>query len=259
MSAQTSVAPPASGSTIRPGSSLGHGASNVTATENTIESFPRDSDHRLEKLWADYESVESYLGPDVIEETVMDVKLEYASSSTGVSEPFQNILPVELYIPNRDSTLQTDSRERPRAALEDGPALIILTLVTANIRNCSLPSSNLRALDVFLALSCHLTDEAKVDRMVPYIVELLHDDAAPVRSAALRTLMQVLMLVTVITPSNAAIFPEYHSEHQVSGAGSRGVCEVYLRTVYCPASGHSCAISRNGTGAEGAWNVQAID
>lgn len=45
--------------------------------------------------------------------------------------------------------------------------------------------------------------------MVPYIVDLLHDDVAIVRAAALRTLMQVLMLVTVITPSNAAIFPEY--------------------------------------------------
>lgn len=74
----------------------------------------------------------------------------------------------------------------------DGPALIILALVTANIRNCSLPSSKVRALDVFLALSCHLTDEAKLDRMVPYIVDLLHDDAAIVRSAALRTSMQVV-------------------------------------------------------------------
>ena len=91
----------------------------------------------------------------------------------------------------------------------DGPALIILSLVCANIRNCHLPSSKVRALDVFLALSAHLTDEAKLDRMVPYIVDLLHDDAALVRASALRTLMQVLMLVTVITPSNAAIFPEY--------------------------------------------------
>lgn len=74
----------------------------------------------------------------------------------------------------------------------DGPALIILALVTANIRNCSLPSSKVRAMDVFLALACHLTDEAKLDRMVPYIVELLHDDSALVRSAALRTLMQAV-------------------------------------------------------------------
>jgi phosphoinositide-3-kinase regulatory subunit 4 len=80
----------------------------------------------------------------------------------------------------------------------DGPALIILALVTANIRNCSLPSSKVRALDVFLALACHLTDEAKLDRMVPYIVELLQDDAALVRSAALRTLMQVVSTLFVL-------------------------------------------------------------
>lgn len=74
----------------------------------------------------------------------------------------------------------------------DGPALLILAVLTANVRNCALPSSKAKALDVFLALSPHLTDEAKLDRMVPYIVELLHDDGALVRAAALRTLIQVV-------------------------------------------------------------------
>jgi phosphoinositide-3-kinase regulatory subunit 4 len=82
--------------------------------------------------------------------------------------------------------------------LADGLPLIVLALVTANIRNCTLPSSKVRALDVFLALACHLTDEAKLDRMVPYIVELLHDEAALVRSAALRTLMQVVSILFVV-------------------------------------------------------------
>ena len=76
--------------------------------------------------------------------------------------------------------------------LIDGPALIILALVCANVRNCSQPSSKLRAFDVFLALSMHLTDEAKLDRLVPYIVDLLRDDVAMVRAAALRTLLQVV-------------------------------------------------------------------
>lgn len=126
----------------------------------------------------------------------------------------QDILPVELHIPNRDSSLRGLVNRRNSAATEgyfssyeqlcislrltlliDGPALIILALVTANIRNCSLPSNKVRALDVFLALACHLTDEAKLDRMVPYIVELLHDDAALVRSAALRTLMQTVSFI----------------------------------------------------------------
>ncbi|RPD52474.1 ARM repeat-containing protein [Lentinus tigrinus ALCF2SS1-7] len=170
--------------------------------------LPSDSDHRMERIWADYESVEPYLINETVEETVMDVKVDYTPQLIS-TRPFHDVLPVELSIPNRESKLHSAWSAGKRAAAEDGPALIILSLICANIRNCYLPSSKVRALDVFLALSSHLTDEAKLDRMVPYIVDLLHDDAAIVRAAALRTLMQVLMLVTVITPSNAAIFPEY--------------------------------------------------
>ncbi|KAI1788273.1 hypothetical protein LXA43DRAFT_1025990 [Ganoderma leucocontextum] len=170
--------------------------------------LPSDSDHRMERIWADYESVEPYLINDAMEETVMDVKIDYVPQLIS-SRPFHDVLPVELNIPNRESKLHSAWSAGKRAAAEDGPALINLSLVCANIRNSYLPSSKVRALDVFLALSSHLTDEAKLDRMVSYIVDLLHDDVAIVRAAALRALMQVLMLVTVITPSNAAIFPEY--------------------------------------------------
>lgn len=51
-------------------------------------------------------------------------------------------------------------------------------------------------MDVFLALAPLLTDEAKLDHMVPYVVELLQDDAPSVRSAAVRTLMQVVRFST---------------------------------------------------------------
>ena len=94
----------------------------------------------------------------------------------------------QLYKVTRRSFFQPSFAHRK----SDGPGLIILALITANIRNCSLPSSKVRALDVFLALSCYLTDEAKLDRMVPYIIELLHDEAALVRAAAVRTLVQVV-------------------------------------------------------------------
>ena len=82
----------------------------------------------------------------------------------------------------------------------DGCALIVLALITSDIRNCVMPSSKVHALDVFLALACHLTDEAKLDRMIPYIVELLHDDSALVRAAALRTLMQAVSFTFHFTP-----------------------------------------------------------
>ncbi|KAK7461133.1 Serine/threonine-protein kinase [Stygiomarasmius scandens] len=196
-----------SGTSLRPSPSAGLNTGTGTPSAPS-DLLPSDSDHRMERLWSDFDGVEPYLVSDTVEETVtMDVKIDY-NASTRISKPFQDILPVELCIPNRESKLGSVLQSGLRATT-DGPALIILALVTANIRNCTLPSSKVRALDVFLALSPHLTDEAKLDRMVPYIVDLLHDEAAIVRIAAVRTLVQVLMLVTVITPSNAAIFPEY--------------------------------------------------
>ncbi|EAU84150.2 other/VPS15 protein kinase [Coprinopsis cinerea okayama7 len=197
-----STLPTGSMSVLRP-----HAPHSAPGSEPTPETLANDSDHRMERIWEDYESIEPYLCPEPSEDRTMDVNIDYTSNVQAVFKPFQDVIPVELHIPNRDSKLRTHAGRR--AALEDGPALIILASVTSNIRNCKLPSSKVRALDVFLALSCHLTDEAKLDRMVPYIVELLHDDSALVRSAALRTLVQVLTLVSVITPSNVAIFPEY--------------------------------------------------
>ncbi|THU97645.1 ARM repeat-containing protein [Dendrothele bispora CBS 962.96] len=198
-----------SGTSLRPSPSAGlNSAAGASPTPSDRDLLPSDSDHRMERLWSDFDSVEPYIISDTVEDTVtMDVKIDY-NSSTRMSKPFQDILPVELCIPNRESKLASVLQNGLRATT-DGPALIILALVTANIRNCSLPSSKVRALDVFLALSPHLTDEAKLDRMVPYIMDLLYDDAPIVRVAAIRSLVQVLMLVTVITPSNAAIFHEY--------------------------------------------------
>ncbi|TFY67174.1 hypothetical protein EVJ58_g1791 [Rhodofomes roseus] len=209
--AAPTVPPTPAGATVKSPQAVTPQTIPGTSTGDVLnESLPSDSDRRMERIWSDFESVEPFLAVDSAQEqTVMDVKVDYMPSM-GSSKPFQDILPVELYIPNRESGAGHPlSAGRRTAAAEDGPALIVLALVSANIRNCTLPSSKLRGLDVLLALSPYLTDEAKLDRMVPYVVDLLHDDAAIVRAAAMRTLMQILMLVTVITPSNAAIFPEY--------------------------------------------------
>lgn len=45
---------------------------------------------------------------------------------------------------------------------------------------------------MLLALSAYLTDEAKLDRLLPYVMELLHDEVPSVRAAALRTVLQVV-------------------------------------------------------------------
>ena len=46
-----------SATTIVPGSTIG-------STEVTTDLLPSDSDHRVERIWADYESVEAYITPE---------------------------------------------------------------------------------------------------------------------------------------------------------------------------------------------------
>jgi phosphoinositide-3-kinase regulatory subunit 4 len=101
--------------------------------DTSSDALPSDSDHRIERIWADYESVEPYLAPDIGTETVMDVRVTYASSvspskafqvsSDKLPIPmlmlcFQDILPVELHIPNRVSKLKGTLHVNPRAASE---------------------------------------------------------------------------------------------------------------------------------------------
>ena len=59
---------------------------------------------------------------------------------------------------------------------------------------------------MLLALSLYLTDEAKLDRLLPYVMELLNEDTALVRAGALRAGLQMLILVNAITPFKR-IFP----------------------------------------------------
>lgn len=99
-----------------------------------------------------------------------------------------------------------------------------MNIVTSSIRNCLWPSSRLHGLQLFLNLCPFLLDEDKVDRIVPFIVELLSDDVAIVRAEACRTLIIVVsqsftrcdafLLVQVesiasITTQNATFIPEY--------------------------------------------------
>jgi phosphoinositide-3-kinase, regulatory subunit 4 len=63
------------------------------------------------------------------------------------------------------------------------------------IRNSARPSSRVEACDTVLALSERISDEAKLDRVLPYLVTLLGDEVGIVRATALRTITQLVALV----------------------------------------------------------------
>jgi len=84
------------------------------------------------------------------------------------------------------------SGSRIRADKADGPALLLLNIVTSSIRNCIWPSSRLHALQLFLNLCPYIQDEDRIDRIIPFVVEMLSDEVAVVRAEACRVVVEVV-------------------------------------------------------------------
>lgn len=84
---------PSSSYANTPGPATPSGASTSTQPRSSVaeEVRPSDSDHRLERLWEDYESIEPYLYPESNDESenVMRVNVEYSSTVNAEYKPLQ--------------------------------------------------------------------------------------------------------------------------------------------------------------------------
>ncbi|KAL7418880.1 Serine/threonine-protein kinase [Cryptotrichosporon argae] len=92
---------------------------------------------------------------------------------------------------------------------QEGPALLLLNVVTSLLRNCAWPASKLHGLQLLLNLSPHVRDEDRVDRIIPFVVELLLDESSAVRAEACRTIVTVIASISTITLQNSMFIPEY--------------------------------------------------
>lgn len=154
-----------------------------------------ETDDRIERVCLDFDKISYFLGS--VSRGSQEVPKTTASRLTG------EILPVKLDLPtDGDQTIGAQTQS------DDG-VLIFLTLVVSNLRTTSKASARIKACDILLAFAERMSDEAKLDRVLPYIMLLLVDRADAVKVAAIRTLAQLLETVEVVSPVNAYLFPEY--------------------------------------------------
>ncbi|KAJ3330622.1 Serine/threonine-protein kinase [Blyttiomyces sp. JEL0837] len=121
------------------------------------------------------------------------------------SGPKSTIFPINVNIPRYSMPISPLSRN---STCGDG-CIIIADVVCSSIRNAFFPSSRLMALDLLLALGVQLSDEHRMDRIIPYIVAILNDESSIVRASAIKTLTQLISIFESITTADANIFPEY--------------------------------------------------
>jgi hypothetical protein len=123
--------------------------------------------------------------------------------------------------PPRTSTAQSLARDqqpgahdhRDRRDLGDhpleGPCVLLCAIATSSSRHCLDASHRVSAVHLMRLCARHVSDAVRLERVVPYLVELLADEAMLVRTAAVRALASVLASVRRFPPSDAGLFAEY--------------------------------------------------
>ncbi|KAF9885873.1 Serine/threonine-protein kinase [Aspergillus nanangensis] len=153
-----------------------------------------EADDRIERVYFDFDKISYFLGSS---------KPEKDGSDRTTTRLTGNMFPVHLDLPRYGN-----QNAKPQRQADDG-VLIFLTLVVSNLRNTSKSSARIKACDILLAFAERLSDEAKLDRILPYIMILLNDRTDSVKVAAIRTLADLLEMVHVVSPVNAYLFSEY--------------------------------------------------
>ena len=179
------------------------------------ESFG-EADQRIERVFHDFDKISYFLGhkPEII-----------SNGGRGSSN-----ITLPIYLGATFSDL--DKSELPANGTEDG-SLIFLSLVAASLRHSAHATSKIRACDLMLAFAIKISDEAKLDRVLPYVITLLGDKSDLVKAAALRTVTQILSLIRVVSPVNASVFTEYVRPRLASFIAGSGVrIKPFVRATY---------------------------
>ncbi|KAI5806711.1 hypothetical protein DFH27DRAFT_498379 [Peziza echinospora] len=153
-----------------------------------------EGDHRINAIHNDFDKISSCLG------------YEQSGELGDSTQSYKSVLPVHLDIPNYQRASLAACR---RPGTPDDGTLIVLSFVAGSLRTTSRTSARVRACDLLLAFAERISDEAKLDRCLPYLIALLSDKSAVVQLAAIRTITQIMELVVVVSPVNAYVFPEY--------------------------------------------------
>lgn len=145
-----------------------------------------EADDRIDRVYFDFDKISYFLGYG----NEKDVS---STVSDSEQQDVDGIIPVQVDIPNNRHPATSAGRH----SVDDG-SLIFLTLVVSCLRNTARGTARLRACDLMLAFAERITDEAKLDRVLPYVTALLNDKSEVVKAAAVRTIGQLVSLSILI-------------------------------------------------------------
>ncbi|CAB3249651.1 unnamed protein product [Arctia plantaginis] len=115
-----------------------------------------------------------------------------------------------LNINTTDFDDDDDKRPESKHLGPDSEGLILITsLVTSCIRGLHHCTSKLYALEILQLLCENSSSETILDRILPYIIHLSHDNVPRVRARAVATCAKAVSLVQNLPKADCNVFPEY--------------------------------------------------
>lgn len=153
-----------------------------------------ESDDRIDRIYHDFEMLSVSLGYDNTPH----------SKNTRLPGAGRGLFPMQVDLPNHRHTATSGL-----VTAGDNGTFILLNIITASLRSVARASSKIRACELLLAFAERVPDEAKMDRILPYIMPMLEDTDEMVLVVGLRTMTQLLSLVRVVSPVNSFLFTQY--------------------------------------------------
>lgn len=150
------------------------GRAQLTAGKDNLG----ESDDRIERVYYDFDKIAYFLGYD---------SGQARSLHSLFKRQQRGFFPLQVDIPNNSH----QATAALNSSVDDG-TLIFLQLVVSCLRSTARATARIHACELLLAFAERLTDEAKLDRVVPYLMALLQDSSDNVKVAALRTLTQTV-------------------------------------------------------------------
>lgn len=156
-----------------------------------------ESDERIDRVYHDFDKISFLLGWSDNQEE---------NGSKQKTRSLHQLFPLHLDLPQKREVVSP----RPSPSANDG-SLLFLSIVTSALRSTARAAARVKACELLLGFGGRVTDEAKLDRVLPYIMTLVHDPSDSCKVAALRTVTQLVSIYPRVFSSHANVIARHHS------------------------------------------------
>ncbi|QLQ78891.1 hypothetical protein HG537_0B02390 [Torulaspora globosa] len=126
--------------------------------------------------------------------------------------------------------------------VKDESALLFISFLSHNVRNVTSSNARLRCLEMLVFFSQYISDENKIDRVIPYLVACFEDEFPNVQATAIQALTQVLGMVDKLSAINENVFMDYLLP-QIKRLLIQSKQNPYVRAVIASCLGHLVPIA----------------